>query len=142
MFDVKGKDQPSVNSNIQGSRLLKDLIESSKNLPTTSSELGTIQLGSNELKKRLQTTRSTKSANEANFTKAHYLLAGSGVAIEDLESEIKSVELPNSLENSIVPAPAVATVDFDSQLDNKRMKIFWLLLNSPWLLQPETLIVL
>lgn len=120
MFDVKGKDQPSVNSNIQGSRLLKDLIESSKNLPTTSSELGTIQLGSNELKKRLQTTRSTKSANEANFTKAHYLLAGSGVAIEDLESEIKSVELPNSLENSIVPAPAVATVDFDSQLDNKK----------------------
>ncbi|GMM33257.1 linker nucleoporin [Saccharomycopsis crataegensis] len=112
------KDQQNFKSFSKWSSAVKDLVESSKNLPTGSSDIGSIELGSKELKKRIHDLRTSKSEKEANFTKAHYLLAGSGIVIEDLESEIKSVELQNSLENSIVPSHN--GVDFDSHLNNKK----------------------
>ncbi|ODV64135.1 linker nucleoporin NIC96 [Ascoidea rubescens DSM 1968] len=101
-----------------GSRLLQELLESSKNLPTQSSEFDSIQLGVNEIKKRAHNLRRNKDKNP-NYTKAHYLLAGSGASIDYIESELKSIEsqLPQYLDSSNLP---VISNDFDAYLDSKK----------------------
>lgn len=73
------------------SKLFNDLLETSKNLPSTSSDLGSILLSVNEMKKRAQEMRKN-IPHEENHTKAHYLLAGSGLAIHDVENSLKKLK--------------------------------------------------
>ncbi|ODQ65805.1 NIC-domain-containing protein [Nadsonia fulvescens var. elongata DSM 6958] len=87
--------------------LLSELIESSRNLPNSLIDLGAIQLGLNEVKKRASTLRSKYS--DSNDTRAHYLLAGSGINAEDISLELQSIEVSQSLEP--------VTVSFDSNID-------------------------
>ena len=73
--------------------LLKDLLESAQNLPKPDNlQLGSIHLTLNELQNKSEKLRKTNK--DANFTKAHYLLAASGINAEDIEMELNSIELP------------------------------------------------
>ncbi|KAH3682972.1 hypothetical protein WICPIJ_006059 [Wickerhamomyces pijperi] len=105
-----------------GRKLINELLESSKSLPhviTNESDLGSIQLGINEIRKKAYDLRKAirggsassvagagvgSAAVEAsiennaedliafdNLTKAHYLLAGK-VSFEDIQFNIKSLE--------------------------------------------------
>lgn len=69
--------------------LLAELIGSAKNLPSTASDLGTVLLGIKEIQKRINVLN--KGSGDENDTKAHYLLAGSGVNGEDIASELVSL---------------------------------------------------
>lgn len=102
-----------------GKRLLNELLESSRNLPYRDSDLGSIQLGINELRKRAHDLRKNKAETkpDENYTKAHYLLAGK-VSIDEVSSSIKSLENSNVLE----PRSKVHTQqsDLDSYLRSKK----------------------
>lgn len=92
--DTKAKDEivpPSV-------ALLGELSESSRNLPNSSSDLGTILLGLTEISKRAYELR--KGLPVDNNTKAHYLLAGSGVNAENIQSELQSIRFYQNQEPS------------------------------------------
>lgn len=94
------QEAETVVSNVtSGKRLLNELLESSRNLPYRNSDLGSIQLGINELRKRAHELRKTDLAtkDDESFSKAHYLLAGK-VSIDDVASSIKSLESNNVLE--------------------------------------------
>jgi nuclear pore complex protein Nup93 len=78
--------------------LLSELLESSRNLPNASSDLGSIQLGLREIASRAGKLRKTEA--DENDTKAHYLLAGSGVNAEDIASEVQSIMFHTSLEST------------------------------------------
>ncbi|CCD23246.1 linker nucleoporin NIC96 NDAI_0B02110 [Naumovozyma dairenensis CBS 421] len=82
----------TLESSTKGSaKIFNDLVESSKNLPATSSQLGSIQLSVNEIKRRAIELRKKKNIDNT-LTKAHYLLAGSGLAIEDVDSSLKNLQ--------------------------------------------------
>ncbi|SCV99999.1 LAFE_0B07206g1_1 [Lachancea fermentati] len=103
--------------NLKGSaKLFNDLIETSKNLPTTTSELGTILLSVNEVKKRAHELRE-KNNSRCDHTKAHYLLAGSGLAIQDVESSLKNLESRQFLEQNV---PNKHDGDLDNYLRTKK----------------------
>lgn len=97
--------------------LLRELLESSRNLPNSSSDLGSIQLGMNEIKKRASDLR--KHASDENDTKAHYLLAGSGVNAEDIATELQSINFQPSLEPTDTAYPS-NEVDIESYLRAKK----------------------
>lgn len=81
---------------------LKGLFEYSQNLPSNTTDVGSVEFGFNELKQKLHQFRKKKEGSQ--FTKAHYLLAGSGIAINDLENQIKSISVPAASHgNAIVP---------------------------------------
>lgn len=81
----------SINST---SRLLKDLIESANNLPKLDNhDLGSIHLTLNELQRKSDELRKHKD-DKSNFTRAHYLLASSGISAEEIENDLKSIDLP------------------------------------------------
>lgn len=102
-----------------GKRLLNELLESSRNLPNRDSDLGSIQLGINELRKKAHELRKNKVEVQQgdHFTKAHYLLAGK-VSIDDVASSIKLLESNNVLE----PSSKTSTQqgDLDSYLRSKK----------------------
>lgn len=71
-------------------KVLKDLLESASNLPKLDyNSLGTINLPLNELRNR--TKLLSKNESEAGFTKAHYLLSGSGINAGDIEVELNNI---------------------------------------------------
>ncbi|KAK6454640.1 Nup93/Nic96-domain-containing protein [Scheffersomyces xylosifermentans] len=83
--------------NQSSSKLIKDLLESAHNLPKSDNlELGSVHLTLKELQRKSQKLRKTEdsSKKDANFTKAHYLLASSGISAEEIESELNSIHLP------------------------------------------------
>ncbi|ANB14289.1 linker nucleoporin NIC96 [Sugiyamaella lignohabitans] len=82
--------------------LLSELLESSRNLPNASSDVGSIQLGLSEIRKRAQKLR--EHYVDDNDTKAHYLLAGSGVNAEDIASELQSIVFHQNLETTTFTA--------------------------------------
>ena len=102
-------EQPQKNST---SKLFNDLLESSKSLPTTSSDLGSIQLSIQEINKRAHELRSHTSTGTTNdgsaikqehredHTKAHYLLAGSGLQFDEVDTSLKALEHKQNLSNS------------------------------------------
>lgn len=95
------KKDHSSDVTLKGSaKLLSELVETSKNLPTTSSELGSIQLSVNEIRKRVHDLRKRKDIG-TDHTKAHYLLAGSGLPIEDVDLSLKSLQSKQLLEQSV-----------------------------------------
>ncbi|AGO13870.1 AaceriAGR004Wp [[Ashbya] aceris (nom. inval.)] len=101
------------------SKTFNDLIETSKNLPSTSSELGSVLLNVNELKKRAAELRAKNVKNKSpHHTRAHYLLAGSGLAIQDVESSLKTLESRQLLEQNV--QNKVPDGDLDTYLRNKK----------------------
>lgn len=129
-------------------KVLNELIETSKKIPTTSSELGSIQLSVNEIRRRAHELRK-KNAVEKDHTKAHYLLAGSGLAFEDVDTSLKQLRseqlieqtVPNkqiegevdtylqtkkdeSILSSIEHLLSLAAKDFDSFV-NQNLKLDW-----------------
>lgn len=73
---------------------LNDLVQSSRNLPKRMDDIGTLHLSLNEIQKRAyQLRKYNKRDSEQNpFTKAHYLLIGKGLTIEEMENELDSVK--------------------------------------------------
>ncbi|SMN19100.1 similar to Saccharomyces cerevisiae YFR002W NIC96 Component of the nuclear pore complex, required for nuclear pore formation [Maudiozyma saulgeensis] len=106
-------NQDPQNTKHAAGTIFNDLLESSKNLPSTSSELGSIQLSLHEINRRTRELRnahynkndgnvddhqfiqnkrnkaSDRQALPVDHTKAHYLLANSGVAFDDIDSSLK-----------------------------------------------------
>lgn len=73
-------------------KLLKDLIESASNLPKSNNhDLGSIHLTLNELQRKSNEMIKNKDQS-SNYTKAHYLLASSGISAEEIESELKTID--------------------------------------------------
>ncbi|CCC68554.1 hypothetical protein NCAS_0B04700 [Naumovozyma castellii] len=91
-------------------KVFSDLIEASKNLPTTSSQLGSIQLSVSEIKRRAIELRKNKDI-DTNLTKAHYLLAGSGLAIEDVDTSIKDLRNKPVLEQNVANSSTGNEID-------------------------------
>lgn len=81
-------------------KVLSELLETSKKIPTASSELGSIQLSVNEIRRRAHELRK-KQAVEHDHTKAHYLLAGSGFAFEDVDSSLKHLRSKQLIEQTV-----------------------------------------
>ncbi|OWB79060.1 hypothetical protein B5S32_g3269 [[Candida] boidinii] len=85
-----GKDQSNKKINLS----LKELLETSRNLPKRSNDIGNIHLSLNEISRKANDLRKyNKNGNNLNpYTKAHYLLVGSGVTIEDVNDELESIQ--------------------------------------------------
>lgn len=82
--------------------LMAELIESSRNLPNSSSSLGSIRLGLSEIRKRAYQLRQKLPVE--NKTKAHYLLSASHVNAENIESELKSIKFHQHQEPATISA--------------------------------------
>lgn len=93
--------------------LFNELIASSKNLPHSASDIGAIQLSLGEIGKRANSLRDTTT--EGNDTKAHYLLAGSGINAEDIYLQLTSLKLNPGIEYYDKNAAGI-----DSYLQNKK----------------------
>lgn len=105
------RKEHSQDVSLKGSaKVLNELIETSKNLPTTSSELGSIQLSVNEIRKRVHDLRRTKEIGP-DHTKAHYLLAGSGLAIEDVDLSLKNLQSKQQLEQTVSKRQAEGEIE-------------------------------
>lgn len=116
---MKREEETTLGSVSNGQRLLNELLESSRNLPKRDTDLGSIQLGINELRKKAHELRKNQIEvqQDESFTKAHYLLAGR-VLVDDVASSIKSLESNNILETrSKVEAQQG---DLDSYLRSKK----------------------
>lgn len=100
------------------SKLFNELLETSKNLPSTSSDLGAILLSVNEMKKRAQEMRKT-IPHDSNHIKAHYLLAGSGLGIHEIESSLKNLKSSELLTEQRV-AQGYNDGDLDTYLHIKK----------------------
>lgn len=93
--------------------LFNELIASSKNLPHAASHLGSIQLDLSEIGKRANSLRDKHS--EGNDTKAHYLLAGSGINAEDIYLQLSTLALNPGIEYYDKNVAGI-----DSYLQNKK----------------------
>ncbi|TID20349.1 hypothetical protein CANINC_003642 [Pichia inconspicua] len=73
---------------------LNELVQSSRNLPRRINDIEPLHLSLNEIKRRAYILRKfNKEGSDKNlYTKAHYLLLGKGVTIEDIETDIDSLE--------------------------------------------------
>lgn len=110
----------SLNGSNTSSKLLKDLLESANNLPKPSnSDLGSIHLTLNELQWKSDLLRKRRDNDTNNFTKAHYLLASSGISAEDIENEINSIKLPSKALETQQTHNAISG-NIDSYLDAKK----------------------
>lgn len=101
------------------SKLVKDLLESANNLPRPSNAgLGSLHLTLSELQKRSDRMRKNTEDTQS-FKRAHYLLASSGVNADDIEDELKTIDM-NSLarvQSSTVAAPPTSR-EAASNIDN------------------------
>lgn len=111
-----------IHSNIAlpAAAIIAELSESARNLPNASWSLGTIQLGLDEIRKRAHELR--KDLPVDNNTKAHYLLAGSGVNAENIQAELQSIKLNNHYEPSEI---ATLDIDIDSYVKAKKEEVIW-----------------
>ncbi|CCE62717.1 hypothetical protein TPHA_0D00740 [Tetrapisispora phaffii CBS 4417] len=99
------------NSASNSLKMINDLLENSKTLPTTVSDLGSIQLSINELKKRTSELRAQNKDTDIDLTKAHYLLAGSGLAIEDVDNTLESLHKYQMMESHAPGMQAEGEID-------------------------------
>jgi nuclear pore complex protein Nup93 len=85
--DVFGSEQTKRSST------LNDLVQSSKNLPRRLDDIDTLHLSLNEIQKRAyQLRKYNKEDTKPNlYTKAHYLLIGKGLTIEEIENDLNSL---------------------------------------------------
>lgn len=109
---VPGNGDESVNSS------LNELLQSSRNLPRRSNEIGTIHLGLGDIQKKAYKMRKyNKTGKDTNpYTKAHYLLIGKGITIEEIQGELDSIDLHQLDTSSIVGGNTVLAVSYK---DNK-----------------------
>ncbi|RCK55393.1 Nucleoporin NIC96 [Candida viswanathii] len=105
----------SVNTT-KGPKLLKELLESANNLPKSNDhvQLGSIHLTLNELERKTQQLR-RQADDSASFTKAHYLLAGSGISADDIEGELNAIQIPKTSERG---APLQHTFGGSENIEN------------------------
>ena len=96
---------------------LNELLESCDNLPSASSELGSIQVSINELRRRVFQLKSKNKVSN-DYTKAHYLLANSGLTFEDVDSFIKDLQTNQFLEPS--PPKVIESEELDFYLKTKK----------------------
>lgn len=84
---------PTSSKKIGSGSLLRDLLESASNFPKSDgvSDLGSIQLTIPELQKKTNQLRRQTSKSPTSFTRAHYLLASSGISADDIETELNSL---------------------------------------------------
>lgn len=103
------------------SRLLKDVYEAANNLPKKENlNLGAIQLTLTELRKKSNELRLHKDGEPDNFTKAHYLLASSGISAEDIENDLVSIErLAQSLE-TVTPRTQIVSSNMDTYFSTRK----------------------
>ncbi|KAG7799306.1 hypothetical protein KL929_001383 [Ogataea haglerorum] len=99
---------------------LKELLEASRSLPKRLNDVGTIHLGLNEIKRKAYELRKyNKTDKDVNpYTKAHYLLVGSGFTIEEIQSELDSIDL-RQIDPSHV-ANVVDMGDIDSYMNSRK----------------------
>lgn len=90
--------------------LLAELIGSAKNLPSAASDLGNVLLGVKEIRRRVAALN--EGTIDDNDTKAHYLLAGSGINAEDIANELTNLAAQTG---SFEPA---AFYSIDGDLEN------------------------
>lgn len=84
----------SINPDGSSGKVLKDLLESASNLPRLDNiNVGSIHLPLSELQNRTRLLRKNETGSNG-FTKAHYLLSGSGMNAGDIEMELKSLRGP------------------------------------------------
>jgi len=112
-------------SSISNSKLLKDLIQSAHDLPRSDNvDLGSINLTLNELQRK-STQLSKKPSSDINYTKAHYLLTGSGINANEIESELAAIDVRDkssfrqqALELSHAAPASIG--DLDNYISNKK----------------------
>lgn len=77
---------------------LDELLQSSRNLPRRSSDIGTLHLGLTEIKRKAYDMRkyNKKGAKPNPYTKAHYLMIGKGITLEDIQDELDSIDFSKS----------------------------------------------
>ncbi len=92
-----GSSRSAAAHNALSTKLLKDLLESASNFPKLDlSDLGSIQLTVRELQKKTNLLRRQPAKPPSSFTRAHYLLASSGVSADDIETQLNSLESPDT----------------------------------------------
>ncbi|KAJ8100619.1 Nup93/Nic96-domain-containing protein [Lipomyces tetrasporus] len=97
--------------------LLDQLLENTKSLPRNVTGLGAIQLGVSEISSQTRILRDKATPSADGDTKAHYLLAGSGINAEDIAHDLETVTLPTALETT---APSTTETDIAGYLRYKR----------------------
>lgn len=104
----------------RSSSSLNDLVQSSKNLPKRLYDIDTLHLSLSEIQKRAYELRKyNKTGKDTNlYTKAHYLLIGKGLTIEEIENDIESLSKLAKSENKKLGNKSQATL-YDS---NKVLK--------------------
>lgn len=87
-LDPFGKDKSKKSSS------LDDLVQSSRNLPRRLDDIDTLYLSLNEIQKRAYKLRKYNKADTKSnpYTKAHYLLIGKGLTIEEIDNELNNIK--------------------------------------------------
>ncbi|KAK9463740.1 Nup93/Nic96-domain-containing protein [Lipomyces oligophaga] len=78
--------------------LLNQLLENTKSLPRNTTGLGDINLGVGEITAQARVLREHAGPSTDGDTKAHYLLAGSGINAEDIAQDLDTIVLKTTLE--------------------------------------------
>ncbi|KAK9433666.1 Nup93/Nic96-domain-containing protein [Lipomyces doorenjongii] len=84
--------------------LLDQLLENTKSLPRNVTGLGAIQLGISEISSQARVLRAKAAPSADGDTKAHYLLAGSGINAEDIAQDLETVTLRTTVETTVTSA--------------------------------------
>ncbi|KAK7204458.1 Nup93/Nic96-domain-containing protein [Myxozyma melibiosi] len=79
--------------------LLDQLLENTKSLPRNVTGLGAIQLGISEIAGKARSLRSRAPVSADGDTKAHYLLAGSGINAEDIAQDLETISFHTTFES-------------------------------------------
>lgn len=100
----------------QSQNILGKLVDDSRELPTSHSELGSIQLSINEIRRRAHELRSNKDES-SDHSKAHYLLAASGLPLQDIDLSLQELKPKQVLEQIV---PRFQGSSLDAYLVNKK----------------------
>lgn len=74
---------------------LSELVQGSKNLPRRSNDVGSLHRSLTEIRRRAVDLRkyNKEGAKRNPYKKVHYLMMGKGITIEDMEDELRSIDL-------------------------------------------------
>lgn len=112
---------PSSINTTNSSKLLKELLDSAHNLPkkTDNVDLGSIHLTLNELQRKSQQLRKIDdSKKDVSYTKAHYLLAGSGISAEEIENDLNAIHIPQKTTTTVAPVTALKVGITSENIEN------------------------
>lgn len=80
---------------------ISKLVDDARGLPSSTSELGSIQLSINEIRRRANDLRKNKDYS-GDHSKAHYLLAASGLPLQEMDSSLKDLK-PKQVVEQFIP---------------------------------------